>query len=55
MELKQKGKVKAEKFESVTVLFTGFQKFTQFSQNLTPEKLVESVGFYFSKFDEIMK
>jgi class 3 adenylate cyclase len=54
LELKQKGKVKAKKFECVTVLFTDFQGFTQFSQNLTPEKLVESVDFYYSKFDEIM-
>ncbi len=53
-ELKQKGKVKAKRFESVTVLFTDFQGFTQLSQNLTPEELVESVDFYYSKFDEIM-
>jgi len=54
LELKEYGKVKARKFECVTVLFTDFQGFTQFSQNLTPEKLVESVDFYYSKFDEIM-
>ena len=54
LELKQKGKVKARKFECVTVLFTDFQGFTKYSQNLTPEKLVESVDFYYSKFDEIM-
>ena len=54
LELKQKGKVKARKFDCVTVLFTDFQGFTKFSQNLTPEKLVESVDFYYSKFDEIM-
>jgi len=55
LELKQKGKVKAKKFESVTVLFTDFEGFTQYSQNLTPEELVESVDFYYSKFDEIME
>ena len=54
LELKQNGKVKAQKFESVTVLFTDFKKFTEFSENLTPEELVESVDFYFSKFDEII-
>ena len=54
LELKQKGKVKAQKFESVTVLFTDFKDFTHSSSNLTPENLVRSVDFYFSKFDEVM-
>ncbi len=53
-ELKENGKVLAKKFESVTVLFTDFKGFTQYAENLSPEKLVESVDFYFSKFDEIM-
>lgn len=55
LELKKSGKVQAKKFESVTVLFTDFQGFTQYADNLPPEKLVESVGYYFSKFDEIME
>ncbi len=55
LELKQKGSVKAKKFESVTVLFTDFKGFTQYSENLTPEALVKSVDFYFSKFDEIFE
>ena len=55
LELKKSGKVKAKKFESVTVLFTDFQGFTQYADNLSPETLVESVGYYFSKFDEIME
>ena len=54
-ELKQSGKVQAKKFESISVLFTDFEGFTQYSENLSPEKLVESVDFYFSKFDEIME
>ena len=54
-ELKQSGKVRAKKFESVTVLFTDFKGFTQYAENLSPEKVVESVDFYFSKFDEIME
>ena len=52
-ELKDSGKVLAKKFESVTVLFTDFKGFTQYSENLSPEALVETIGFYFSKFDEI--
>jgi class 3 adenylate cyclase len=54
-ELKENGKVVAKKFESVTVLFTDFKGFTHYSENLDPEKLVETIGFYFSKFDDIME
>jgi len=54
-ELKQNGKVQAKKFESVTVLFADFKAFTQYAENLSPEQLVESVDFYFSKFDSIME
>jgi len=54
-ELKENGKVQAKKFDSVTVLFTDFKGFTSFSENLPPEDLVESVDFYFSKFDKIME
>jgi class 3 adenylate cyclase len=55
MELKQKGRVRAKRHESVTVLFTDFKGFTRFSENLTPEDLVRSVDFYFTKFDEIFE
>jgi len=54
-ELKEFGKVKANKFESVTVLFTDFEGFTHYSENLSPEELVEGVDFYYSKFDDIME
>ncbi|MCP4978786.1 MAG: tetratricopeptide repeat protein [Maribacter sp.] len=54
-ELKENGKVVAKKFESVTVLFTDFKGFTHYSENLDPEKLVETIGFYFTKFDDIME
>jgi class 3 adenylate cyclase len=53
-ELKTYGKVQAKKFESVTVMFTDFKGFTSYSQNLSPEKLVKTVDYYFSKFDAIM-
>jgi class 3 adenylate cyclase len=53
--LKQNGKVLAKKFESVTVYLVDFEGFTHYSERLSPEKLVESVDYYFSKFDEIMK
>ncbi len=54
-ELKENGRVVAKKFESVTVLFTDFKGFTHYSENLDPEKLVETIGFYFTKFDDIME
>jgi class 3 adenylate cyclase len=54
-ELKELGKVNAKKFESVTVLFSDFKEFTQYAENLSPEELVKSIDFYFSKFDEIME
>jgi class 3 adenylate cyclase len=54
LELKKFGKVKAKKFDSVTVMFTDFKGFTSYSQNLSPEKLVKTVDYYFSKFDAIM-
>lgn len=54
-ELKEKGKVKAQKYDSVTVLFTDFKGFTSYAENLAPEKLVEAVDYYFSHFDKIME
>ena len=54
-ELKEYGKVQAKKFESVTVLFTDFKDFTRYSASLTPENLVRSVDYYFSKFDEVFR
>jgi len=54
-ELKDKGKVIPKKFDSVTVMFTDFRAFTKYSQYLTPELLVKSVDYHFSKFDTIME
>ena len=54
-ELKETGHVEAKKFESVTVLFTDFKDFTRSSADLSPERLVRSVDYYFSKFDGVME
>jgi class 3 adenylate cyclase len=54
IELKTKGTVKAKKFSSVSVMFADFVSFTKHSEHLSPEDLVQHVGYYFSKFDEIM-
>ena len=54
-ELKETGQVEAKKFESITVLFTDFKDFTRSSASLSPENLVKSVDYYFSRFDEVME
>jgi len=54
-ELKDKGKVQAKRFESVSVMFTDFKGFTSFSDKLSPEELVDSIDFYYSKFDDIIE
>ncbi len=54
-ELKKFGKVRAKKFDQVSVLFTDFKDFTPHAEHLAPEELVETVDYYFSKFDEIME
>jgi len=53
-ELKDSGSVKAKKFDSVSVLFTDFKGFTNYAEELSPELLVKSIGFYFSEFDNIV-
>ena len=55
LELKDSGKVKSKRFESVSVLFGDFVGFTRYSEKLSPEELVDCVDFYFSKFDEIVE
>ena len=54
-ELKTNGIVKAKKYDAVTVLFTDFKGFTSYSEKLSPEALVETISFYFSKFDAIIE
>ena len=52
-ELKVHGKVKAHRFNSVTVLFTDFKSFSSMAEEISPEKLVESIDYYFQEFDRI--
>ena len=54
-ELKNKGKVQAKRFNSVSVMFTDFKDFTAYSDKLSPEELVDSIDFYYSKFDDIIE
>jgi class 3 adenylate cyclase len=53
-ELKTTGKAKAQRFEQVTVMFTDFKNFTQASEKLTPEELVEEINRCYSEFDTII-
>jgi class 3 adenylate cyclase len=55
LELKEKGAVQAKKFDLVSVLFTDFKGFTEYSESLNPEELVKSIDYYFSKFDAIIE
>ena len=51
-ELKNHGRVSAKKFESVSVLFADFVGFTTYSEKMSPEDLVKTVDYYFSRFDQ---
>ena len=53
IELKEKGRVEAKKFESATVLFTDFIEFTKFAEQVEAELLIDSIDFYFKEFDKI--
>jgi len=52
-ELKEKGKVDAEFYSSVSVIFTDFTSFSQLSDQLDSELVVNNLDYIFGKFDEI--
>lgn len=52
-ELKQNGKTEATYHETVSVLFTDFIKFTEFTQSMSPKDMVDEIGICFKAFDEI--
>ncbi len=53
-ELKEKGRVKARRFEMASVLFTDFKGFTKVSEILPPEDLVAEIDHCFRAFDDII-
>ena len=53
-EIKQYGKAIPRKFDQVTVMFTDFSGFTQFSENMQAEQLVDYIHACYSEFDRIM-
>jgi len=54
-ELKIYGKTKAKHFDEVTVMFTDFKDFTQVSETLSADELVDIIHSYFSEFDRIIE
>lgn len=54
-ELKETGTTKAQHFDHVSVLFTDFVNFTQISEQLSPEELVQQLHECFRAFDEIIE
>jgi adenylate cyclase len=54
-ELKETGTTKAQHFDHVTVLFTDFVNFTQISEQLSPEELVQELHECFRGFDDIIE
>ncbi len=54
-ELKSTGKVKPVYYESATVLFTDFKNFTQLSEQLSPEELVDELDYCFTCFDQFIE
>ena len=53
-ELKNTGAAQAKHFDTVTILFTDFKGFTQASEKLTPQELVEELNTCFKAFDGIV-
>jgi len=54
-ELKAKGRADARKFENVSILFTDFKQFTEISEKIGAEELVEEINTCFEPFDAICK
>lgn len=47
------GTVTPERYDDTTIMFTDFEGFTQVVPSLSPEKLIESLSFYFDQFDKL--
>ncbi|MBX2932408.1 MAG: tetratricopeptide repeat protein [Chitinophagaceae bacterium] len=54
-ELKEKGSADAKQFDEVSVLFTDFVHFTQTSEQLSPQQLVQELNECFTAFDNIIE
>jgi class 3 adenylate cyclase len=52
-ELRQNGFVKPVHFQDVAVLFTDFERFSQYTERLEPGEVLRRLDLYFSEFDRI--
>jgi len=48
------GTVAPERYPDATFMFTDFDNFSKEVPTMTPENLIESLSFYFDKFDDFM-
>ena len=53
-ELKMKGEAQARHFDNATILFSDFKGFTQASEKMSPQELVEELNTCFKAFDHII-
>jgi class 3 adenylate cyclase/CheY-like chemotaxis protein len=53
-QLKNKGKVDAKKYRRASIMFTDFKGFSNLSAQLEPEEIIQELGIFFAKFDEII-
>jgi len=54
-ELNQRGKVRAQSYKTVSVLFTDVVGFSKISERTSPNRLVNKLDVLFQKFDEIIE
>ncbi len=54
-ELKTQSSVRAHKYDTVSVLFSDFQNFSQIAKKLEPEELVAELDYCFTAFDRIIE
>ena len=55
IELKRNGKVKAQGFKQVSIMFTDVVGFTRISESMAPSRIVSKLDMLFQKFDEIIQ
>lgn len=54
-ELKEYGKVNAQKFKMVTVLFSDIQGFTKITDEINAEELIDQLDKFFFRFDTVVE
>jgi len=53
-ELKTKGSVRPQYYDSVTIMFTDFKGFTRLAEQMEPRALIDELNDHFSAFDDIV-